>query len=196
MCFVYADVCRPHDVQKDPDCTAGFASSFHIEVVKEQADLHEHDGRQVLIPAMNFNCSGTLSKWIFPAIWKGNSQAFTELQIWRRAGSSGSVFLKAGAVTIQVAGESVTQLYEMVVDPPLVFQAGDIVGYYQPFAEISQLNIYLEDSEKIDTFRDNVGNDQVLPPNGTFDLNSPHLLGQDYPLIGAETGTGFILHTY
>ena len=72
----YTDnVCRAFDIHKESDCTSGF---FHIEVVKEQADLHKHDARQVLIPAMNFNRSGTL---IFSAEWEGNSPAFTELQI-------------------------------------------------------------------------------------------------------------------
>ena len=38
------------------------------------------------------------------------------------------------------------------------------------------------------TFWDNVATDEILPPNGNFDLGSQHSMGQDYPLIGAETG--------
>ena len=125
MCRVYTRSLIAHQV-------------FKVEVVKEQADLHKHDARQVLIPAMNFNCSGSLTKWIFSAKWEGNSPAFTELHIWRRTSSSENVYFKFGATTIQTGGESGDKLYEIVVaPPPLRFQAGDIVGYFQPHEDVS-----------------------------------------------------------
>ena len=190
--YSHADTCRPHGIRKASECTSGFASIFHVEVLEEQADLHEHDSRQVLIPAMNFNCSGSLTKWIFSAVWEGNFLAFTELQIWRKSGDpSSNVYSKVGATTIQVNRENLNQLYEYTVDPPLTFHIGDILGYFQPNENIAQLNLYLEDSERVAmvTIRDNVGIFQIVPPNGTFDFDVTHIIGQDYPLINAETGT-------
>ena len=174
-------------------CTSGFTSILHIEVVEQQTELSKHDGRQVLIPAMNFNCSGSLTKWIFSAVWQGNLQAFTELQIWRKNGTVSSVYSKVGATTIQVTSENFSEITEFRVDPPLTFQAGDILGYFQPNENIAQLNLYLEDSARIVTFRNNVGENQTVPPRRSFDFDAPPLMGEDYPLIGAETGVCAIL---
>lgn len=169
---------------------------FHIEVVEDpdQTELHSHDSRQVLIPDMNFNCTGRITKWIFLAKWEGNSQAFTELQVWRRSDNVGNVYSKVAATTIRVDVQSSNQLYEYPVDPPLAFQERDIIGYFQPDDDISQLDIYLESSDRIVTIRDNIEESQRLPPSGTFDLDAAgHITGQEYPLIGTETGNNIII---
>ena len=172
------------------ECTSGFSTTFHIDVVEGQAKLkrHEgHEGHQVLIPKMYFICAGRLTKWIFPAEWEGNSQAYTELQIWRKVNVNGSVYQKVEATTIRVMNENSNKIYEYSVEPPLEFLDGDIVGYFQPKKNNSQLDIYLESSDKIDTFWDTTG-DALVSLTTTFDLESPHIIGSNYPLIGAETG--------
>ena len=151
---------------------------------------------------MNFNCTGHITKWIFSAHWQGNSPAFTELQVWRKVSNSGNIYIKVGATTIQ-ANRSSSEMYEYLVDPPLAFQEGDILGYFQPYRNISQLDIYLENSNKIFTFRENIERHQVLPSNQSFDLDAstppPRTprprpprprppRGNDYPLIGTKTG--------
>ena len=177
------------------ECTSGFSTTFHIDVVEGQAKLTRHEGRQVLIPKMYFSCAGRLTKWIFPAKWEGNSQAYTELQIWRKLHVNGSVYQKVEATTIRVMNESSNKIYEYSVDPPLDFLDGDIVGYFQPKKRDSQLDIYLEISDKIDTFRDNT-DDALVSLTTTFDLESPHIIGNNYPLIGAETGMYTIIVAY
>lgn len=169
------------------ECTSGFSTAFHIDVVEGQADLKRHEGRQVLIPDMNFSCTGRLTKWIFPAEWEGNSRAYTELQIWRKVNVNGSVYEKVAATIIRVINESRNKIYEYSVVPPLELLDGDIVGYFQPRRRDTQLDIYLESSDKIQTFRDNTG-DALVSSTTTFDLDSPHIIGNHYPLIGAETG--------
>ena len=155
-------------------------------MVEGLTDLHRHSARQVLIPDMNFNCTGSITKWIFSARWQGNSPAFTELQVWRKI-NPGNVYITVGATTIQ-ANQSSNEMYEYRVDPPLAFQEGDILGYFQPRREISQLDLYLQNSNIIVTFHDNTGREQELPLREPFDLDAPHSTGQDYPLIGTETG--------
>lgn len=182
-------VCRPHDVSVVSECTSGFPSVFRMEEIKGQTELVTHDSRQVLIPAMNFNCTGRLTKWIFPAEWEGNSPAFTELQIWRKNTQGRRTYTRVGATTLRVGEESSNQLYEYPVDPPLAFEEGDILGYFQPDKDISQLDIYLEDSERIFTFRYNTESRQIVPPTEMFNLDSQYIvMGRDYPLIGIETG--------
>ena len=169
------------------ECTQGFLSAFDIEVVEGLTDLHLHSARQVLIPDMNFNCTGSITKWIFSAQWEGNSPAFTELQVWRKVNGTGNVYTTVGATTIQ-ANQSSSEMYEYPVDPPLAFQEGDILGYFQPRREISQLDLYLQNSDIIVTVHDNTGRRQELPLRESFDLDAPHSTSEDYPLIGTETG--------
>ena len=184
-----ADNCRPHGIREVSECTSGFASVLHIEVVQELTDLHVHDGRQALIPAMTFNCSGSITKWIFSALWEGNSQGFTELQLWRKSSNGSNMYFKVGATTIRVNSESLNKLYEFPVNPPLAFLAGDILGYFQPNENLAQLSLYLEDSARISVFREGVEDTQTVPPSEIFDFNTPHFTGRDYPLVGAEIGT-------
>ena len=161
---------------------------FQIEVLEGQADLHLHSSRQVLIPAMNFNCSGVITKWIFPARWDGNTDAYLQLQVWRRLSTLSSSYYRIGSTTVQAREESRSRVYEVPLSPPMLFQAGDIVGYFQPDAENAQLNLYLEDSEIITTYRDNVDDDLTEPVSNVFDLDSVDFTGDDYPLIAVETG--------
>ena len=178
------------------ECTSGFPSVFRIEEIKGQTDLVTRDSRQVLIPAMKFNCTGRLTKWVLPAEWEGNSPAFTELQIWRKSTQGRNIYTKVGATTLQVGEESSNKLYEYPVDPPLAFEEGDVLGYFQPDKDISQLDIYLEDSERIFTFRYNTRSTQIVPPTDTFNLDGPSIeIGRDYPLIGIETGKTHVYNT-
>ena len=151
----YAGTCRPYGINEVSECTQGFLSTFDIEVVEGLTDLHLHSARQVLIPDMNFNCTGSITKWIFSARWVGKSPAFTELQVWRRVHDSGNVYIKVGATTIR-ANQSINDMYEYPVDPPLAFQEGDILGYFQPPKNISQLILYLVNSDITVTFHDNI----------------------------------------
>ena len=183
----YAGTCRPHGINEVSECTQGFLSTFDIEVVEGLTDLHSHSARQVLIPDMYFNCTGNITKWIFSARWEGKSPAFTELQVWRKVNGSGNVYIQVGTTTIQT-NQSSNELYEYPVNPPLTIQEGDILGYFQPHRDISQLDLYLESSNRIVTFHDNIGRQQELPSREPFDLDALHSTGQDYPLIGTETG--------
>ena len=101
---------------------------------------------QGLFPEVGFTCSGRLVAWVFGAHWQGHSQAFTELQIWRPVGEDG-VYTKVGSTTIMTS-ENQTDLYHYPLSSPLAFQAGDVLGYYQPPSDRSQLRLIYEVDEK------------------------------------------------
>lgn len=186
---VSAGTCQPHGIRKVSEGTSGFPTVFHIEVLEDQTDLHNHDSRQVLIPAMNFNCSGNITKWIIPANWEDDGYSYPELQLWKRITTFDNSYLKVGATTIQVASENTSRLYEITVDPPLEFDKDDIIGYFQPDDDNAQLDIYLENSRRITTHRDNLPESQTQPPTSViFDLDSADTTGVEYPLIAVETG--------
>ena len=101
------------------ECTDGFPTLFHIDYVEDMTTLETRDRRQVLIPDINFTCDGAITKWIFGAEWKGNTDTYTELQIWR---STDNVYTKVGATTIMVDGENTSKVYEYPLDFPLEFR--------------------------------------------------------------------------
>ena len=92
---------------------------------------------QVIYPEVGFACNGSIQSWVFGAQWVGQNSSFTELQIWRPTGDG--VYAKVGYTTINTARSKA--LYEYPLSPPLAFQAGDVLGYYQPEPSRSQLSL-------------------------------------------------------
>ena len=131
------------DSQRD-DCTNGFMSIDRIHALMNQdriqlnISVNSQVNSQALAPGMNFTCSGNIYSWIFGAIWNGYNESFTELQIWRSNGDRS--YTKVGNTTIMVE-ENTTKLYEYPLSSPLPFQEGDILGFYQPAASRSQLEL-------------------------------------------------------
>ena len=170
------------------ECAEGFASLYHIDAVEGNTALDEDDERQVVIPDINFTCDGTIRKWTLGAEWDGGRSAYTELQIWR---SSGSVYTKVGSTTIMVGTRNMSQLYEYPLETPLAFQEGDILGYFQPEDDFSELALYVVNSGTLRGYRNTVT--ALEPPTGPFiiddDASNTH-----YPLIHVETGTILYMH--
>ena len=96
---------------------------------------------QTIIPEMNFTCNGSITTLIFTAQWRQNGAALPELQIWRPGNVTGT-YMKVGSTMINVAEENDTQLYYYSLgdnNSPLQFQEQDIIGFYQPVSDSSQL---------------------------------------------------------
>ena len=114
-------------------------------------DLLGNDGRLVpsepyqgIFPEVGFTCSGSIDGWVFGAQWvRHDDRQFTELQIWRPTGDG--AYTKVGNTTVIVTGSKTNGFYEYPLSSPLDFQAGDVLGYYQPPADQSQLRVRLED---------------------------------------------------
>ena len=103
---------------------------------------------QGIYPDTNFTCSGNIKSWILGAVWVGSTDSrFTELQIWR-PGSEDGYYTKVGSSTIIIPSENTTQLYHFDLSSPLPFQAGDVLGYYQPDVSSSQLTLVFEINEQ------------------------------------------------
>ena len=119
--------------------------------VDRMDDLLGNDGRLVpsepyqgIFPEVGFTCSGSIDGWVFGAQWVGHDdRQFTELQIWRPTGDG--AYTKVGNTTIIVPERKTNRFYEYPLSSPLDFQAGDVLGYYQPPADQSQLRVRLED---------------------------------------------------
>ena len=107
---------------------------------------------QGLFPEVNFTCSGTIQSWIFGAL-ELSGPLLSELQIWRPDGGDGS-YTKVESISTNSTGitlveeglveEGQTGLYQYSLSSPLHFQAGDILGYFQPARINSQWLLHLE----------------------------------------------------
>ena len=134
---------------------------------------------QVIVPDTTFTCNGSILSWTFGARWEGNSETFTELQIWRSSGDGS--YTKVGSTTIMTE-ESATRLYQYPLSSPLPFQAGDILGYYQPATLTSQLGLLYEGGA-INTY-------QVFlsSPANQFNIATATFENRYQAMVGVETG--------
>ena len=138
---------------------------------------------QVIVPDTTFTCNGSILSWTFGARWEGNSETFTELQIWRSSGDGS--YTKIGSTTIMTE-ESATELYQYPLSSPLSFQAGDILGYFQPATSTSQLGLYHEDVTSI--------NNRIVllaSPASQFSIAGTFVFIYQ-PMIGVKTGNSII----
>ena len=178
--------CGEYGVGEVSECTEGFPSLFHIDKVAK-IKLETRHRRQVLIPDSNFSCNGSVTRWIFGAEWKKKFPAHTELQIWRRTSNTVKTYTKVNWTTVMVGTENNSKVYEYMLETPLVFQEGDILGYFQPEKEMSELNLYLEKSDRITTYHQMVESD-VFDAEVVFTIDNGTKTDTRYPLIAVRTG--------
>ena len=172
------------------NCTSGFPTLFHIDVVvsgRTVASLDFKRSRQILIPGINFTCNGSITRWIFGTRWEGYGDAHIELQIWRR--NTDNQYMKVNGTSVIVGAENDSRVYEYELETPLAFQEGDILGYFQPgnMAATTQLSLFVDNVDRMAAHRTALGNDSVPPPNGAV-FNSITNINTRYPLIAVRTG--------
>ena len=173
------------------ECTDGFPTLLRIEKLAEtdNTELETRDRRQVVIPGINFACNGSITSVVVGAEWKDSHAAYTELQIWRS--NSTGVYVKIDGASITANQKNNSEVYEITLDPPLAFQDGDILGYFQPNNRNCPLNLYLEESGRIITCYTAVGRNDGDPPatGAPFNLSDSNTEEDtSYPLIAVRTG--------
>ena len=176
--------------QQEDNCTSGFMSLDRIEaMVQGGPGSGDNDlGRrvsfsslseQVITPNINFTCDGNILSWTFGAQWDANSQAYTELQIWRSSGDG--FYTKVGSTTIMLEEESSPQIYRNTLTSPLPFQAGDILGFFQ---HRTSAHLQYEDAGSghplYFVFQDS--------PSDQFTIGDSSLFHGFHVLINVETG--------
>ena len=99
--------------------------------------------RTAIIPEIYFTCNGTIRTWILGGQWNAQNvtKKFIELQIWR-SNENGS-YNRVGSTVINVTESNATGLYWYHLPDKLTFQAGDILGFYQPHSFENRLRLRL-----------------------------------------------------
>ena len=117
------------------ECTSGFIDR---ETPTIGLQVRSRPQQQQIIPQLNFTCNGSLTKWIFAASWNGGNghDLYPDLQIWRPNGSG--TYMKVQNSTVNIA-RNLTNRYVYIPNPPIKFQAGDIIGIFQPSQARSRL---------------------------------------------------------
>ena len=136
------------DGSQSDNCTSGFMSQERMDALLNDTSVGHtailtNEFAQGIFPGMNFTCNGSIQSLIFGAKWTdGSNQSFPELQIWRLRETES--YIKVRSALIKVPRENASKLYWYNLISPLAFEAGDILGYYQPDISTCQFALYFD----------------------------------------------------
>ena len=147
--------------------------------------------RQQITPDINFTCDGLITKWIIGASW-GNTNFYPELQIWRNIGND--TYHKINGTLMNIATQGQTFIYEYENFPPIPFQAGDILGMFQPVWQQNILRMRSENNRGPINYYILTNISVTESPFDTIDLQSmPSLNSLTYhPLVTVEISKFFM----
>ena len=175
------------------NCTSGFATREAVEAAAAQR-LVNRDRQQRIIPYINFTCDGAITKWIVDGRWdnSGMHDWYPDLQIWRR--NATNTFTKVGNTTLRIEiGRSNLTYYEYSPPTPLSFQAGDVLGIFQPDGGRNRLRLYFQSGAGPQNYYETLdSNDIVEPPSDVFTLGT--IFQNDLPLISVDISELLWLH--
>jgi len=96
-----------------------------------------------VLPSMNFSCNGTISRWTFVAL-RQNGNQYPRFQLWRPNGPDRyeRVYesIPAGSRFTTTDNSGLT-IAEYMPPAPIPFQAGDVLGVYQPDSNVRRLSV-------------------------------------------------------
>ena len=174
-----------------PLCSNGFVDHSLLQSIVTTADrgIILEDGTQSILPNTTFLCNGTITKWIIAATWNGDYVLLPQLQLWRRnnSGNSSQSYFKVSSTAVTAEIRRRSHIYEFIVNPPLPFLAGDILGVYSPpcfQSSCGRLRIIHESSSGHTVYFQNVTSSME-----TFQMTGRMILQHDSrPLVRVEIG--------
>ena len=117
----------------------------NVYTTRDTYDVKTHQRQQRIIPGIKFTCTGTLTKWIIGARRRLTQPTnYLQLQIWRQQGSSNTYDRTTFSDITALNTTDDLNVYEYIPNPPLEFQANDILGLYQPPFRESQIVVFYQ----------------------------------------------------
>jgi len=148
---------------------------------------------QGLFPDIRFMCPGNLTRWTLVANPVGGGTRYPEVHVWRRDGISNTFTRFKRNKLSEDSPSPTSRVYEAIRDPPLQFEAGDVLGVYNPTVPALTLQYQKQGGPR---------NHYIGGPISAWeeiDLNSGLVLENrnDYPLVSVdvvppECAVGFI----
>ena len=175
-------------ITNNDSCLNGFLSESELRQQILQVNINgvvSRSRQQRLFPDIRFTCNGIITKWIIGAQIRttGITTESPEMQIWRRfIGESKYTKVGSSLLTNGVARNS--NVIEYTPVSPVEFQAGDILGVFQPRADHSKILMY---------YQHGTGPENHVYEGDTASSSAPLQQDQlvyDYPLVTAEVIQG------
>lgn len=148
---------------------------------------------QAVFPDIRFVCPGNLTRWTLVAKPVGGGSQYPEVHVWRPEGVFNTFTRFKRNKLNQDSPSPVSRVYEAHRDPPLQFEAGDVLGVYNP--TIPALAFLYQGQGGYRNYY--IGG--PIRARETFDLNDGLVLENrnDYPLVSVdvtppECAVGFI----
>ena len=91
--------------------------------------------RQVVVPEINFTCSGSVQTLMFGTSQIRTGTSYTQypkFQIWRPLQGGNNVYQLVGRISVEDQQQVAGKIYQLRGESLLQFEAGDILGFYQP----------------------------------------------------------------
>ncbi len=175
------------------ECVQGFLNREALETYGAVIDTHlrSHVQEQRLIPQLEFTCNGNITKWIIGGHRRPTplGSAQPQLQVWRRLPTESAYNRIAYSEVTDLTLTDRPNVYEVVPSSPLMIQAGDILGYFQPSHEESGVLLYyLQEFDGPMNYR-RVSN---IPMESDFLLQINLIQDTDLPLVTVEIGKWII----
>ena len=145
--------------------------------------------QQRIIPGIPLNCSGTITSWTIGAQFRtgGNHDFFPHLQVWRSCGDSSTYFLAGDTELLVPDSDSGEDLvFTGTADPVLEFQAGDILGLFQPRNTRSRVGVYYDTSAGPTNYYNDIGDGDVPPLIDGFAIATANGFENGLPLLAVE----------
>ena len=179
-------------IPTDKQCVNSINATFIKDKSLLISDSRSRDRRQFLYPELKFSCNGSVTKWIYGAVDMSGTGELPEIQIWRQTDTDTYTKQTFSRVSANET-EPGTNIHEYYPETPLEFQEGDILGYFQPDEDDSQIVLYAQ-RESGPTNLHVDGNVDIAPITVTI----PELIEEEnnYPLISLEISKYlvYILH--
>ena len=177
-----------------PTCTSGFISQdLSTTLQSPPGSLAIPYEQQRIIPGISFNCSGTITSWTIGAEWRTGlaRDFFPHLQLWRICGDGTTYFL-AGDTELLVPDSAGFDsgddfVFTGTADPVLEFQAGDILGLFQPRNTRSRVRVYYDTSTGPTNHYIDTGNDNE-PSLTSFTITGADGSADHLPLVTVGIG--------
>ena len=152
-------------------------------------DTIDEKGRhqqQRILPSTNFSCSGNISGWAFVA-WSQTGNQYPRFQLWRSDGTERyrRVYESSITSTVTLSGQSDFTVEEYIPNDPVPFEAGYILGVYQPQQSHRRLSVVHVDVPDGYGY-ENRHRDSMMMSKNVFNIGGSEV-GNNYPLVAVNT---------
>ena len=185
------------DVNTSPVCGFIGLNTLRREAVLLYDSSNERAQQQRILPSINFSCNGTISKWTFVARSQTgrNHRQYPQFQLWRPDGTvepDGTGRYRRvyeSSITSTLSGQSDFTVEEYTPNNPVPFEAGYILGVYQPQQSRRRLSVVHVDVPRGYGYDNYHRDGDMMMSLEEFDTDGPPMVkvGNIYPLVAVNT---------